>query len=211
MSRENGLEVEYAFAHSTEAFSLSRLTIKPGAVVFQVRVTLIGIAPAVWRRLLLPGNTKLEQVHECIQGAFGWQNCHLHEFEIAGKRYGDPDAADGDRVIISERGTKSKLKFFDLQVGDKFFYTYDFGDDWRHELEVEAILSPDPDGYYPDCIGGARACPPEDCGGVPGYLRLVRPLAVVGSTQQSFDADRFELKEARKGLTSYALLMMTLS
>lgn len=172
---------------------------------------MLGITPSVWRRLLLPGNTKLEQVHECIQGAFGWQNCHLHEFEIAGKRYGDPDTAHGDQEIISERGTKSKLKFFDLQVGDKFLYVYDFGDDWRHELEIEAIVPPVPDGYYPDCIAGARACPPEDCGGVPGYLRLVRPLAVVGSTQQSFDADSFELKEARKGLTSYALLMMTLS
>lgn len=194
-----------------EVFSLSLLTIKPGAVVFQVRVTLLGITPAVWRRFLLPGNTKLEQVHECIQGAFGWQNCHLHEFEIAGKRYGDPDAAHGDREIISERGTKSKLKFFELQAGDKFLYIYDFGDDWRHELEIEAILPPDPDGYYPDCIGGARACPPEDCGGLPGYQRLVRPLTVVGSAQSSFDADRFDLKEARKGLTSYALLMMTLS
>lgn len=194
-----------------EVFSLSLLTIKPGAIVFQVRVTLLGITPAVWRRFLLPGNTKLEQVHECIQGAFGWENCHLHEFEIAGKRYGDPDAADGDREITSERGTKSKLKFFDLKAGDKFLYVYDFGDDWRHELEVEAILPPDPDGYYPSCIAGARACPPEDCGGVPGYLRLVRPLAVVGSTQPSFDADRFDLKEAQKGLDSFGLLMMTLS
>lgn len=191
---------------------MSLITIKPGAVVFQVRVTLVGITPAVWRRFLLPGNTKLEQVHECIQGAFGWQNCHLHEFEIAGKRYGDPDSAHGDREIISERGTKSKLKFFDLQAGDKFLYIYDFGDDWRHELEIEAILPPDPNGYYPDCIGGARACPPENCGGLPGYQRLVRrSLTVVGSAQSSFDADRFDLKEARKGLTSYALLMMTLS
>jgi len=165
--------------------------------------------PAVWRRFLLPGNTKLEQVHECIQGAFGWQNCHLHEFEIGGKRYGDPDVADGNREIISERGTKSKLKFFDLTVGDKFFYVYDFGDDWRHEIEVEAILEPDPNGYYPICIAGARACPPEDCGGVPGYLHLIRPLVIVGSTQSRFDPDRFDLRESQKGMNG--LLMMTLS
>jgi len=196
---------------STEAFFLSPIKVKPGAVVFQVKVSLVGITPAIWRRFLLPGNIKLEQVHECIQGAFGWQNCHLHEFEIGGKRYGDPDAADGNNEIISERATKSKLKFFDLAVGDRFFYVYDFGDCWRHEIEVEAILPPDPHGYYPNCIAGARACPPEDCGGVPGYLRLVRPLAVVGSSQPSFDADRFDLKEAQKGLTPFALLMMTLS
>lgn len=189
---------------------MSLLTIKPGAVVFQVKVTLVGITPPIWRRLLVPGNTKLEQLHECIQGAFGWKNCHLHEFQIAGKRYGDLDAAE-DRQIVNERGTKSKLKFLDLRVGDKFFYVYDFGDDWRHEIEVEDILQPDPDGYYPSCTAGARACPPEDCGGVPGYLCLVRPLSVVGSTQPSFDADRFDLKEARKGLTSFGLLMMTLS
>jgi hypothetical protein len=98
-----------------------------------------------------------------------------------------------------------------LNVGDKFFYVYDFGDDWRHEIEIEAILPPAPNGYYPSCIAGARACPPEDCGGVPGYLRLLRPMALVGSAQQSFDADRFELKEADKGLMSYGLMMMTLS
>lgn len=126
---------------------MSLLKIKPGAVIFQLKITLIGITPAIWRGLLVPGNTKLEQLHECIQGSFGWQNCHLHEFEIAGKRYGNPDAADGNGEIISERGTKSKLKFFDLRAGDKFFYVYDFGDDWRHEVEVEAILAPDPDGY----------------------------------------------------------------
>ena len=82
-------------------------TIKPGAVVFQVKVTIVGIEPAIWRRLLLPGNTKLEQVHECIQGAFGWQNCHLHEFHIAGTRYGDSDTADG-APLINERGGMSR-------------------------------------------------------------------------------------------------------
>ena len=83
------------------------LTIKPGAVVFQVKVTIVGIEPAIWRRFLLPGNTKLEQVHECIQGAFGWQNCHLHEFHIAGTRYGDSDTADG-APLINERGGMSR-------------------------------------------------------------------------------------------------------
>ena len=82
-------------------------TIKPGAVVFQVKVTIVGIEPAIWRRFLLPGNTKLEQVHECIQGAFGWQNCHLHEFHIAGTRYGDSDTADG-APLINERGGMSR-------------------------------------------------------------------------------------------------------
>src|SRR3984957_19401158 len=96
-------------------------TIKPGAVLFQVKVTIVGIEPAIWRRFLLPGNTKLEQVHECIQGAFGWENCHLHEFHIDGTRYGDPDTADGAK-LINERGTKSKLKFLNLAVGDKFLY-----------------------------------------------------------------------------------------
>lgn len=190
---------------------MSLLTIKPGAVVFQVKVTLVGISPPIWRTFLLPGNTKLEQVHECIQGGFGWQNSHLHEFEIAGKRYGDPDTADGDKEVLNERGTKSKLKFLDLQTGDKFYYVYDFGDDWRHEIEIEAILAPDPNGYYPSCIAGARACPPEDCGGVPGYSRLVSPLTLVGSDRPKFDAERFDLKEANEGLTSFGLLMMTLS
>jgi hypothetical protein len=187
---------------------VSLLKIKPGAVIFQVKITLLGITPAIWRRLLLPGNTKLEQVHEAIQGAFGWQNCHLHEFQIGSKRYGDPDVVG---ELINERGTRSKLKYLDLAVGDKFFYVYDFGDDWRHEVEIEAILPPDSNGYYPTCTDGARACPPEDCGGVPGYMHLVRSPTVVGSSRPHFDADHFDLKEAEKGLHSFGLLMMTLS
>lgn len=186
------------------------LKIQPGAIVFQVKVSLDGITPAIWRRLLLPGNIKLEQVHECIQGSFGWENCHQHEFQIAGRRYGNTHNNE-DAALINERGTKSKLKFLNLSVGDRFNYVYDFGDYWRHEIEIEAILEPDPNGYYPDCIAGARACPPEDCGGLPGYEHITRPLSAVGSAKASFDPERFDLEAAREGLHCYGLLMMTLS
>lgn len=91
---------------------------------------------------------------------------------------------------------------------------YDFGDDWQHKIEIEAILPPDPNGYYPECIAGARACPPEDCGGAPGYMHLLKTFASDilrlpdGTT---FDAGKFDLKEARDSLRSFGLLMITLS
>jgi hypothetical protein len=191
------------------------LTIKPGAVVYQAKVTLSGILPEIWRRLLLPGNTKLEQVHESIQTVFGWSNSHLHEFEIAGQRYGDPDnPPHGD--FISERATKCKLKFLNLKPGDKFIYRYDFGDDWTHEIEIEDVLPPDPNGYYPDCIAGARACPPEDCGGIPGYQNFLEAICDASHPDHhqllkwiggDFDPERFDRNEARKGI----LIMMTIS
>ncbi len=183
-----------------------------------MKVTLLGISPEIWRRFLFPGNSKLEQVHESIQIAFGWQNCHLHEFEIVGQRYGDPDnPLDSD--FISERATKCKLKFLNLKPGDTFIYRYDFGDDWTHEIEIEDLLPPDPNGYYPDCIAGARACPPEDCGGIPGYQNLLEAVADAGHPDHDqllnwaggdFDPENFDLKEAHSCIGSM-LMMMTLS
>lgn len=194
---------------------MSPIKIQPGGAIYRLKVQLAGIEPPIWRRLLIPSNTKLEQLHECIQQAFGWQDNHLHVFKIAGQQYGDPDNPPGGD-FISERGTKTKLKFLDLKTGDKFVYQYDFGDDWIHEVLIESIEAPDPNGYYPDCIGGARACPPEDCGGIPGYLHLVEAMSdskhpahaeLLDWLGRAYDPESFDLKQSRpKGL-----LMMTIS
>jgi hypothetical protein len=152
---------------------MTKLGINPGAVIFQLKVSLCGINPVIWRRLLVPGNIRLDILHETIQGAFGWKDEHLHEYIINGITYGDPDNPPADS-FVSERGTKSKLKFLGIKADDKFFYRYDFGDDWLHEVLVEQILEPVPKVTYPQLIAGERACPPEDCGGLPGYEHLLQ-------------------------------------
>lgn len=141
------------------------------ASVFQLKVTLLGTKPPVWRRILVDGSSTLDRLHEVIQAAFGWWNCHLHEFEIAQRRYGvpDPDFDFGPPTIDERTATLAAL----ASEGTSFHYTYDFGDDWCHKITVEKITPAGPGPTVPDCIGGRRACPPEDCGGPWGYRALL--------------------------------------
>jgi hypothetical protein len=108
--------------------------------------------------------------------------------------------------FISERGTKTKLKFLDLTPGDKFIYHYDFGDEWFHEILVEDILEPVSKKIYPKCIAGERACPPEDCGGPPGYENLLDILQNPNDPQykellnwigNDFDPEKFDVQHSR--------------
>ena len=135
----------------------------------------------------------------------GWKNAHLHEFVINGTTYGDPDNPPHGK-FVSERGTKAKLKFLNLQPGDKFIYTYDFGDDWRHETLIEEISEPVPKKTYPKCIAGERACPPEDCGGPPGYEHLLQVIRnpndpehknLIDRLGGDFDPEHFDAKAYR--------------
>ena len=179
---------------------MTKLGINPGAKLFKIKVTLLGVKPEIWRRLLVPGNIRLDMLHETIQCSMGWKDCHLHAFHIKGTVYGDPDNPPAEN-FKTERGTRSKLKFLDLQVGDKFLYVYDFGDDWVHEVLIEEISEPVPKETYPRLIGGERNCPPEDCGGPPGYESLLRILADPSDPQYgetlewlggSFDPEGFD-------------------
>ena len=116
----------------------------------------------------------LAELHEVIQAAFGWWNCHLHEFEIGRARYGTPDPDwDFGPPTNDERTTRLDAV---AGEGDSFRYTYDFGDDWRHKVTVDKIGAVEPGTTVPDCIGGRRACPPEDCGGPWGYQDLLESL-----------------------------------
>ena len=102
----------------------------------------------------------------------GWDGSHLHTFEIGGRYYGDPDAIDD--VVNEERLTMNTVA---KSAGRRFNYTYDFGDNWQHEIVIEG-KKPLVDGRgYPSCIAGKRNCPPEDCGGRWGYQELVAALA----------------------------------
>jgi len=146
--------------------------------VFQLKVTLRGTKPPVWRRVLIDGSSTLDQVHSVIQAAFGWWDYHLHEFEIGGTRYGapDPDGDDWGISIIDESGVRLDSV---AEAGSRISYTYDFGDNWRHDVVVEKVLPADATMTMtlPACVDGRRACPPEDCGGTGGFARLLEVLA----------------------------------
>ena len=143
------------------------------AGIVQLKVTLTGIEPPVWRRLVVAGGATLEQLHEVLQVAMGWEDCHLHAFEIGGVAYGPLDE-DSDPGEIDEQTVTVAAAFRSAWSGT---YAYDFGDSWRHELLLE---EPDDDSTLTGiarCTAGARACPPEDCGGPAGYRELLEALA----------------------------------
>ncbi|MEZ0094646.1 plasmid pRiA4b ORF-3 family protein [Streptacidiphilus sp. EB129] len=140
--------------------------------VHTIKVTLHGSQPPIWRRLQVPSTTDLLQVHRLIQAAFGWEGYHMWAFEAGRERYG---VADGDLGIRSAEA--KRLGDVAPIVGSRLGYTYDFGDDWEHDILVEAVDAAEPGTAYPRCLTGRRACPPEDCGGVWGYAYLIEVLA----------------------------------
>jgi hypothetical protein len=141
--------------------------------ILQVKLKLLGVAkPPVWRRLLVPVNTTLDQMHSILQSAMGWEDYHMHVFSDGDLEYGIPDRELG---FSDEREVTLGDVFGD--VGDKLLYTYDFGDGWEHVVVLEDLLDAVPAVAYPVCLAGKGCCPPEDCGGVWGYHDLRASLA----------------------------------
>jgi hypothetical protein len=147
-------------------------TFAPGDQIAQLKITLLDIDPPVWRRVLVPVTIRLDRLDRVIQAAMGWTNSHLHMFIHPSGRYGVPDL---DFPLQDERRTG--LRDLAAQEGEAFRYEYDFGDSWEHEIVLEQLLTAEPGGRYLTCLDGARACPPEDCGGVHGYADLLDTLA----------------------------------
>ncbi|MGW5274378.1 plasmid pRiA4b ORF-3 family protein [Streptomyces sp. NPDC004044] len=144
---------------------------EPGDAVLRILVELADVdEPRVWRQLLVPASIRLDRLHSVIQDAMGWQNCHMHAFTIDGVQYGRPDGELGFRDEC--HATLAALK-----PGAHFVYTYDFGDSWEHLITVEQLQTASAGLHYPHCVDGAGACPPEDCGGAPGYNGLKVILA----------------------------------
>ncbi len=122
----------------------------------------------VWRRLVARSDSTIAGLHHVLQIAFGWSDEHLHCFRIHGKEYGIPHVGG---MSFADDATTVRLAAFRFRTRERFFYEYDFYDHWVHEIRVEQILPPDPPGIYPLCTGGARATPPEECGGAWAYLQ----------------------------------------
>jgi hypothetical protein len=130
--------------------------------LYRLRVVLFGISPIIWRRLLVRSDSTIADLHEALQITFGWSGDHLHRFLIHGKQYGLSYLGG---MTFRDDPRRIKLSDLSLRVKEKFLYEYNFIDHWQHLIRVEAILPSEPDRFYPVCISGKRAAPPEDCGG----------------------------------------------
>jgi hypothetical protein len=148
--------------------------------VFTVR--LLEIEPVVWRRVEVPEDYSFWALHVAIQDAMGWLDYHLHEFRLhdarrkTDVRIGIPDDEDYLDPPL-KAGWRTPIKRYFKRPGDRAEYLYDFGDGWNHDVQLTALALAEPDVEYPRCADGARACPPEDCGGPGGYEDPLRILA----------------------------------
>ena len=171
--------------------------------IYQVKVMLQGIEPAIWRRLLIPSDLFLHDFHKVLQTAMGWENQHLHIF-IRGKRLFGP--SDDEWLNNPKFQDYTIVRVNDLlrNPGDEMVYQYDMGDNWRHVITLEKQTDPEPLEYYPVCVDGARECPPEDCGGPYGYQEMVAAVKDPSNPQHRFfkalfpdglDPEYFDLEE----------------
>jgi hypothetical protein len=176
--------------------------------IYQIKITLVGSKPPIWRRLLVRSDISLGKLHHIIQAAMGWWDEHLHQFIVGGMFYGlpvpeyndDPELRDERRVKLSQIASGE---------GFKFQYEYDFGDDWMHQVLLEKILPPEPGQAYPLCIKGRRACPPEDVGGIWGYAGFLEAIRDPEHSEHEeyvewigdeFDPEAFDLEEVNEAL-----------
>lgn len=174
------------------------MTVQALRSIFQVKVTLKGIKPPVWRRLLVLSTLKLTDFHNVLQSVMGWQDTHLHQFTVGRRHYGIPETDWPDDIL-----NEHKYKISDLLTAENetLIYEYDFGDGWEHQVALEKILPFRTNIPLPQCIKGKRACPPEDVGGPLGYQEFLRAINDPGHTEHEsmlqwfggqFDAEDFD-------------------
>src|SRR5437660_6460159 len=140
--------------------------------VYAIKVTLLGTRPPVWRRILVPRDITLRNLHRTLQTVMGWTNSHLHQFVCQRSSFADPRSGVASKVPDENR---TRLGDLIRTVGTRLLYEYDFGDGWQHELLLEEILLGD-ESFHQICVTGQRCCPPEDCGGPQGYAELLTAL-----------------------------------
>ena len=153
---------------------------KKKSEVYQFKVSLNGSKPLIWRRILVPAKYRFWDLHVAIQDAMGWTDYHLHSFLMKNPKTGEnveigiPELDDLSEILLT--GFNEKIaNYFSLE-NSKAMYEYDFGDSWIHTVKLEKILPATAGEKYPKCIAGKMACPPEDCGGIFGYYRLLEIL-----------------------------------
>lgn len=177
--------------------------------LYLLKIKLIDIEPEIWRRFVVPANITLDRLHDVIQIVMGWADIHHHEFTIGKKRYTEYPRSKTDGLECG------KYRLVDLikRKGRTFRYLYDFGDTWEHELTIEDNRYFNPE-LLPEivCLDGARACPPEDVGGVEGFYEFCTVLKVpihkeyeryVKWFGADYDFERFDVEKVNPELLKY--------
>jgi hypothetical protein len=176
---------------------------------YQIKIALRGSKPPIWRRFLVPGSIRLDELHHVVQHVMGWYDCHLHRFVIDGEEFIQSDAEE--MGIDMEGLGEAQFRLCDLikEPKKRFAYEYDFGDGWEHFLTVERIIPPAENPQTMVCVAGKGRCPLEDCGGLWGWYRL---LEVLGNPKHKeyaqmkewaggkIDPDEFDRAEVTKEL-----------
>ena len=178
---------------------MAKAKIPTQQIVYQLKVTLAGIRPPIWRTIQVSGDMTLHDLHKTLVRVMGWHGGHLHEFRVFGDCFGDPSADLGPEVLNETKYTLERLISAEKE---KFDYLYDFGDSWEHKIVVEKVLPLNPETKYPIVLKGKRACPPEDCGGPWGYHELLEALKdpshpehdeMVDWLDEDFDPEAFDI------------------
>ncbi|MCK9296599.1 MAG: plasmid pRiA4b ORF-3 family protein [Desulfobulbaceae bacterium] len=176
--------------------------------VYQLKISLLGTDPVVWRRVQVPGSFSLAKLHDVIQLSMGWDDSHMHQFIIGKELYGRPSEEEdweGTKVFDERKTRLSDLK---AKIKKKFIYEYDFGDSWQHEIKVEKVIAAKETILkHPILLAGERACPPEDVGGIPGYEEFLAALKnpedeenaeILDWYGEEYDPDHVGLEEINK-------------
>lgn len=186
--------------------------------VYQFKIVLIGVNPPIWRRIQTK-DCSLDKLHEHIQTAMGWTNSHLHEFMINGIRHGDPELIGGDWMDEQPFVDSLMEKISSIVISHgksfSFYYEYDFGDSWDHEIKFEGCFRAEEGTKYPICVDGKRNCPPDDVGGIYGYKEYLRAITNPRHKEHEsylewngpFDPEKFDVqaitRRMRKGLPNW--------
>jgi len=179
------------------------------ANIYQIRISLVGLAPPIWRSIQIPADYSFWDLHIAIQDAMGWSDNHLHEFRFYSpikkkmERIGPAGVEQPEGVLVEWEEPLDEYMFIRNPSG---IYRYDFGDSWTHAVQFEAELPAVPSQDYPLCLAGERKCPPEDCGGIEGYKDLLEIISddehpKYDSTVEwlggSFDPEEFDPAEVQ--------------
>jgi Plasmid pRiA4b ORF-3-like protein len=140
---------------------------------YELKVTLQGIRPLVWRRVKVRSDITLEDLHRVLRVVMGWTDSHMHAFRSVGR---GAKVRTGSPAVERDQERRTRLDELLRKPKERMVYEYDFGDSWEHEVLLERVVDDPAGARYPWVLEGARACPPEDVGGVGGYASFLQAM-----------------------------------
>ena len=183
--------------------------------ILRLKIVLVDTEPPIWRRVEVPAEMTLKDLHTVIQAAMGWQNAHLYQFHVGRETIDGPGMGGGGWGESRSIGAgRVRLEDLTARSVKRFDYVYDMGgDSWEHRIQIERLLAADPAVSYPQLLDGALCCPPEDVGGVPGFYEFLDAMSDPTHPDHDdridwyggkFDPEEFDVERIRKDLSRIA-------